>query len=150
MTVAISPARAVKLFSGLERRIARYVVIAETQTIKDAKVMLVNASSGTLTESDLRRLDHPYARRHGTAKKDASLINSRSGRFRRAWSSLNPRIRARRVTSRVRNQDPKARYMFGTDLMLPRPIVQRVAKQIRPIRRYRLRRALWYALTTTN
>jgi hypothetical protein len=150
MTVAMSPERALRLFTGLERRIGRYVVIAETQTVADARQMLMEASSGTLTESDLRRLDHPYARRHGTAKKDPSIINVRSGRFKRSWSALNPRLRARRVTSRVRNRDPKARFMFGTELMLPRPIVQRVAKQIRPIRRYRLRRALWYAVTTTS
>jgi hypothetical protein len=149
MTVSVSPERALKLFSGLERRIVNQVLTAEKLTVDDAKTMLVAASSGTLTESDLRRLDHPYARRHGVAKKDPEIINKRGGRFSRSWSTLSPRARTRRVHSRVRNLDPKARYMFGTELMLPRPIVQKVAREIRPIRRYRLRRALWYAVTTT-
>lgn len=150
MTVAMSPERALRLFVGLERRIVQQVLTAERLTVEEAKTMLVEASSGTLTEKDLRELDHPYARRHGVAKRDPSIINVRSGRFSRSWSTLSPRARARRVHSRVRNRDPKARFMFGTELMLPRPIVQRVARQIRPIRRYRLRRALWYAVTTTS
>jgi hypothetical protein len=98
----MSPERALKVFVGLERRITRQALNAEKLTIEDAKVMLVAASSGDLTEKDLRRLDHPYARRHGTAKKDPSIINVRSGRFRRSWATLSPRVQNRRVTSRVR------------------------------------------------
>lgn len=136
------------MFSGLERRLTQRVIEAESLSLEDAKVMLVQASSGTATEADLRREDHPYARRHGTAKREPGIINTRSGRFRRAWRSRRPqRAGHGRIVSRVRNYDPKARYMFGTKLMLPRPIIQRVARQLRPIRRLRLRRAYWYALT---
>ena len=148
MQVRMSAASALRMFEGLERRLVQHVIEAETLNLEDARAMLVQASSGTATEADLRREDHPYARRHGTARRDPSLINARSGRFRRAWRSRRPQRAGRgRVVSRVRNFDPKARYMFGTKLMLPRPIIARVARQLAPVRRLRLRRAYWYTLT---
>lgn len=42
-------------------------------------------SSGPFTAADMRRLNHPFARRHARPGLDPSNINERTGRFRGGW-----------------------------------------------------------------
>lgn len=144
----MSPARAVRLLTGLEKRLFAAVVAAEALTLEDAKKEAIRASSGTITTKTLRRMKHPYARRDPQTPLDPGLINAQSGRFRRSWRTRRPIRSGRKITSRLRNNDPKGKYMRGTAKMIERPVLVRIAKTIRPIRRYRLRRALWSAVTT--
>ncbi|WP_395137827.1 hypothetical protein, partial [Armatimonas sp.] len=60
---------------------------AEALALADAKREALSSSSGPLTRGDLRRMDHPFARRHETALADPEIINSGNGDFVRAWST---------------------------------------------------------------
>lgn len=60
---------------GLDKALSRALVIARRQ------------SSGRLSSSALARADHPYARRHGSPRRDPSRINVQTGTFRAAWES---------------------------------------------------------------
>lgn len=150
MRVRTSSARALVLFTGLGQRIRRKVAEAEALTLADAKAEALEASSGPLKTPELRRRDHPYARRHGEATEDPEVINEQSGRFKRSWRSVRPTRTGNRLRSRLENTDDKAPYMHGTEAMLPRPIIRRVKRRIRRIRRYRVQRALWAAVLSTT
>lgn len=78
-------------------------------------------SSGSQSLSDLRRQDHPYARRHGTPLLDPSRINVQSGQFRAAWES-----RGGGLQRSVVNESEVADYMKGTRSMVSRPIWERI------------------------
>lgn len=149
MTVRVSTARALALYTGLGARIRRRVADAEALTLADAKEEAIIASSGPLKTPELRRRDHPYARRHGEATEDPEVINEQTGRFKRSWRSVRPTRTGNLLRSRLENTDEKAPYMHGTETMLPRPIIRRVKRRIRRIRRYRVQRALWAAVLTT-
>lgn len=146
MRVHVSASRALKLFTGLEKRIVAAVMVAEALTVADAQAEAIRSSSGTLTTKTLRRMRHPYARRDPQTPLDPGTINAQSGRFRRAWRTRRPVKSGKRITTWLRNSDPKARFMRGTELMVERPVLLRVVRAIRPMRRYRLRRALWGAV----
>jgi len=146
MKARVTTAQALRIFSGLERRIVERVSAAEALTLADAKEEALDASSGTISTAELRRRDHPYAVRHGTAKEDPEVINEQEGRFKRRWQTRRPIKTGTRLEGRLRNTDPKAKHMHGTDVMLPRPIIRRVSRRIKPMRRVRVQRALWSAL----
>ena len=146
MKVKISTGRALKLFDGLEKRLIAAVIAAEAITLEDAKKEALRASSGTLSTKALRRMRHPYARRDPQTPLDPGLINAQSGRFRRSWRTRRPRRSGRKITSKLRNSDPKGKWMRGTSKMIERPVLVRIAKAIRPIRRYRLRQAVFGAI----
>ncbi|WP_394794869.1 hypothetical protein [Armatimonas sp.] len=146
MTTRVSTRRALRVFEGLEKRIREATAKAEAHAQEDAKRELMEASSGGLSTAELRRRDHPYARRHGTAREDPEVINEQTGKFKRSWRATRPTRTGNRLRSRIRNTDPKAKFMHGTTAMLLRPIIRRVKRRIRRIRRYRLQRGLWAAI----
>lgn len=139
-----------ELFAGLERRVVAHAKAAETLSLADAKQEALEASSGALSTAELRRRDHPYARRHGSATEDPQILNSQSGDFRRAWRASAVTRRVGKLTGTVRNTDRKAKYMRGTEKMLPRPVAARVITRVRRIRRYRLKRALWSGIVSRS
>ncbi|WP_395089293.1 hypothetical protein [Armatimonas sp.] len=146
MIARVSTRRALAIFEGLEKRVREVTAKAETLTQEDAQRELMEASSGGLSTAELRRRDHPYARRHGTAREDPKVINEQTGKFKRSWRATRPTRTGNLLRSRIRNTDPKAKFMHGTETMVPRPIIRRVRRRIQRIHRYRIQRGLWAAI----
>ncbi len=78
----------------------------------------IKRSSGPYSMADLRKRDHPYAKRHGSPKLDPSRINVQSGAFRESWYAVRtPKGRA------IINENKVADYLvLGTETMFARPI----------------------------
>ncbi len=81
-----------------------------------------HASRGGRSLTRLAEEDHPYARRHGRARLDPSIINMQTGRFYRGWKQGEVVTTDRGAKGRVYNQTNRARWMFGTRLMVERPV----------------------------
>lgn len=86
-------------------------------------------SSGGLSYTMQRAMDHPYARRHGRPRADASTINAHTGAFRSAW-----RIRSgARVFHgmQIINDSFAADFLqYGTKTMFERPIKEAVEQEL--------------------
>lgn len=75
-------------------------------------------SSGTASEAQLRREDHPYARRHGAPRRDPSIINRHRGVFYAAWRSVSAFS-----AGQIINDSDVANFMRdGTTYMFERPV----------------------------
>jgi len=95
-------------------------------------------SSGPFSLKLLRRMDHPYARRHGSPQLPAAVINQQTGIF---WSSWEVAVSDEAVGS-VFNTAPHARYLYdpdssehpdgGTTRMFGRPLPETVADELEP------------------
>lgn len=78
-------------------------------------------SQGTLTEADLHALDHPYARRHGSPRRDPDTVNQQSGDFAAAWEAEGPTTTGDGFAGVVFNTDDKAEFLEdGTAVMFAR------------------------------
>jgi len=70
-------------------------------------------SQGPFSTAELAKMDHPYARRHGTIRAHPVWINRQSGRFIEAWRVLD--------VNRIQNPTYYASWLLqGTHYMLPR------------------------------
>lgn len=119
---------------ALQRRGAE-ITRAIEETAREVFDQAVEWSSGPHSLRALARMDHPYAKRHGSATLPPHIINAQSGDFRRAWRI--ERLSASRL--RVINDDPKVRFLKGgTRLMVDRPI----ENELRAFARDALRRRL--------
>ena len=134
----------------LKRQAARLVEelkAAERLSLLDAHSEAVRLSSGTLTEEDLRRLDHPYATRHGSPRLAPGIINAQSGEFRAGWVARGPTQRGDVIRSTVQNLAPVAKYLEkGTEVMFARPLPELVEAELAPRRLRRIRAAVERAL----
>lgn len=75
-------------------------------------------SSGTASPAQLRREDHPYARRHGAPRRDPAIINRNRGVFFAAWRSATSGL-----TGQIINDSDVADFLRdGTRLMFERPV----------------------------
>lgn len=100
-------------------------------------------STGGVSSKQLRREDHPYARRHGRARRDSSIINRQSGRFIAAWSLRGVMPSADGATGTVENTAPYAEFLAGgTRFMFARPLTQSVERELRGWAEKQLRDAL--------
>lgn len=128
------------------RALARLVTAAENASIAEAREDAVKLSSGPYSLAALARAGHPYALRHkgrgASAGYDPSIINAQSGRFRRAWRIIKCGRQWNQLKTTLWNDAPEAQYMFGTTVMRPRRIDQRVARDIQRSRLLRLRQSL--------
>lgn len=117
---------------------------AEERTLDDLYGVAVELSSGTLTPKDLRRMDHPYAKRHGAPKLNPGIINAQSGDFRGAWEREEPKADGDGLTSALYNTDPKAEKWLqpGTKFMVARPIDAAIEERVAPRREARIEHAL--------
>lgn len=105
-------------------------IVAE-ETREDLHRTAYRWSSGPFSTKQLRRMDHPYARRHGSPRLSPRRINVQSGRFRSSWQST---VRENGAGQRVelQNTDPKAeKYLQpGTPRMFARGIDTAIAKEV--------------------
>lgn len=117
---------------------------AEAASLSEGLELARKFSDGPLTPADLEKLDHPYARRHGTALRDPHQVNSQSEDFLNAWETEGPVVRGSALESSIFNTDPKADAFLahGTDLMVPRQPHAKVAGLLEPRRAERIDRAI--------
>ncbi len=94
-------------------------VKTEMEVAQDVLAEALRLSSGTLSYADLARMDHPYARRHGSPRMDPSVINAHTELFKQSW-----RIRREADGSlTIYNDAPYATFlMTGTRTMFRRPV----------------------------
>ena len=132
-------ASALEFFSDRARAA---VSAAEAEALADAKREALASSSGPLTRRDLVRMDHPFARRHGTALEDPEVINS-SGRgdFARAWSTGAISSTSEGTEGDLTNDSESAHWLSrggqGKSKMVARPVIARVARLVGESRRIR-------------
>jgi hypothetical protein len=122
------------------------IMAAERQTLTEARAEAIKLSSGRLTATDLARAGHPFARRAPDAAYDPSVINARTGLFKRSWIGILPRVIGGKIVTRLKNFSPEAKYMAGTKFMVPRTVGAEVKKRVQPRRLRRLRAAVKRAL----
>lgn len=143
-------AKAARLFRSLRAQLTQAVIAAETSTLVVAKYELEQATAGTMTPADLRRLDHPYAKRHGRALRDPAITNRKSGELNRSFR----RGRVVRVAGGTRGAiTNRAKSVAGIkaggtadSAMVERPLVQRVQKRIQTERTRRVKSAINHVL----
>lgn len=125
MTIVQAKSQVRKVQADLKREAQGAVSRSLTKGKNEARRM----SSGPLSLAELRRRDHPYARRHGGGlwsvmpKRTPAVINVQTGAFRDAWATDRPRADDRTVTGRLSNQDRVADWLrLGTRRMVARPV----------------------------
>lgn len=115
---------------SLKREIVRDTKSAVARAVNAAEREAKRMSSGPLTLADLRKRDHPYAKRHGPLGKPSampkgtrSVINVQSGEFRADWMAGVPSVSGSTVKARLQNLNPVADFLqYGTEFMVRRPI----------------------------
>ena len=98
-----------------------------------------------LSEDDLSKLDHPYAKRHGSIQTYGSLkdfmVHERTGSFKRSFkinSKGSNQYQSKVNISQTGSVRPYHSYvMYGTKKMLPRNPILGVQKQMENQRRPR-------------
>jgi hypothetical protein len=84
-------------------------------------------SEGPYSSAALAAMGHPYSRRHPAAPLDPAVINVQTGQFRSSWAWRLPQESGGKLTTVVRNDDPKADDLAsGTNRMIPRPLPEKV------------------------
>lgn len=83
---------------------------------------LVVNSSGSYSLKELRKMDHPYARRHGRPRLAPGIINQQTGVFQSSWRQETSSSNGAMITT-LWNADPKAGYL---EQKTPPPTVTRM------------------------
>lgn len=135
---------AAQWFQDSAREFEQDVLRAERVTVDDLLETAQQFSSGTLKPKDLRRMDHPYAKRHGAPKLNPAVINAQTGEFRGAWQTDPVSSGADGLESALYNTDPKAEKWLepGTKKMFARPIDELIESRVAPRREARIEVAL--------
>lgn len=112
-----------KVIAEVEREILaeanRTVRTSIAHGMREAK----KQSDGPLSPVDKVRMDHPYAKRHGSPLVGLLPINQVSGEFYRDWDQSVPTGKGSQPTGRLFNFNEKADFLKdGTDKMFARPI----------------------------
>jgi len=71
-------------------------------------------SDGGMSYAEMRRLDHPKARRHGRPRTDMGVINRHRGVFYAAWRSTRNQV--------INDSDVADFIQYGTQFMFESPI----------------------------
>lgn len=88
-------------------------------------------SKGTVTYAQMRKEDHPYAKRHAFNLHPLEIINYHEGNFYRGWMSYESTSNLGRISGKVINDSEVANYMRdGTKYMKLRPIKQAVEEEM--------------------
>lgn len=109
----------------------------EEDTEQLVTARLEKLSSGPYSSAALRTMGHPYSRRRPRPPAAPYQINVQSGLFRRSWD-VKARFDGETLEVTFDNTAPYARYLFeGTSRMIPRPIRERVKREMKDwLRRY--------------
>lgn len=111
-----------RLIDGLTR-VPLEAKLAVGETIHATQWEAVALSSGTVSSADLARMDHPFAKRHGSPQTNLLPINAQSGEFRNSWVTHGPSERGGTVVASLENVSPHADFLEGgTRFMFARPL----------------------------
>lgn len=143
---------AAEIAAGLRRVAAAWpenIRKAEAASGRELLERAIENSSGTLSPADLRRQDHPYARRHGEPRQDPDVVNVGKTRvFQHSWHLDGPRVEGGTVRTAIFNTDPKGGYLEqrnpppSTTTMFARHPHEKAARETARNRRARLRAAV--------
>lgn len=157
-------AGAAQYFERAATAFDRNIREAEERSGQEYERAAFRYSSGPFTLKQLRRMGHPYARRHPKPLLDPGVINVQSGAFRSAWRRDGPNDVAflgseanpfgasdRGLVTAIYNEDPKAAFLEQPDgapasLMVQRPVDEKIAAAAEPERERRIERAIAVAL----
>lgn len=131
----MSPAEAARLFRRMERELPDVAAAAVTDGLGVLLESAIEQASGTETQADHRRNDHPIARRHGRVKPPhpPRVINVDGGGFRRDMDTEGPIESADQVAGAVVNFNEKEAWLLeGTETMLPRDLPGAVLERAGP------------------
>lgn len=104
-------------------------------------------STGPYSTRQLAAMDHPYARRHGSPRLPAEVINVQTGGFLRRWRTAGPVPHGTGYRGSVRNDADYAGYLdTGTKRMFRRPVADAALSAARPACEARVEAALDAAL----
>ena len=128
--------KAAAFVADIEEKFYAALKAAEERNAAAVKDELVRHSSGTLTYADMRRMDHPYAKRHGTALVYAAVLNAHERQIADGWKIVGPRAERSRIVTKIGVSGEHARYIAQAggpgSKMLPRPIIDRVRTVVAP------------------
>lgn len=145
----MTPNEAARALERMARDLTRNVQDAERMSLLDLRDEAERFSGGPLQARDLARMDHPYARRHGSPRLNPDLVNQQdagedTGRFAASWVAEGPEVDGDELVSSLFNVDPKAAEFLedGTDTMFPRRPHEAALEVVAPRREERLERAV--------
>jgi hypothetical protein len=143
----MSPKKGAQYLQGIKRKLLFEIVKAEGQTGTLGVQIARKWSSGTATPATLAILGHPYG--HGPRQFTAvnpALINKQTGLFYDSWTWKIASSGATTVLQ-IRNSAPYAQDLdLGTWKTIARPIRAQILKELLPMRRRNMQRALKRAL----
>jgi hypothetical protein len=132
------------LAARMRRRSKKYVAAIREATRENAHVLMKQAQNFSRARyyslKQLAQMGHPYAAAHPAPPKPAHLINRQSGVLHGAWK-VSYRPNRDGATATVYNVAPHSRYMMGTRLMIPRPILDEALKRTKAARDRNINRA---------
>lgn len=112
--------------------------VATGELVAKAHEIAIERSSGKKTLAQMRKDDHPYAKRHGstgsfvvdeTGEYPPGVINEQSGQFKGAWQSG----RTGELSGSVTNDSEHAGYLIsGKGSMIVRPVEEAVVHDLYP------------------
>lgn len=134
-------------FARLLRRaadtLAPQVQAAEARALRDVQERMLFWTSGGETLKELRRADHPYARRHGIRRRHAVLINRQSGALQESLGGNEPVESEGGTLAAAFFTVPHGRYLFdpasdyadgGTQVMFGRDVPSQVVDELEEAR----------------
>src|SRR5918996_632633 len=139
-TIALVIARWLK---GKSPEMLRAMKDAERTSAHWGVAIAKNLSKGPFTSAHLKAMGHPYSKRKNRPPQDPAIINKQSGFFLSAWVARPTQQAANSFQTRIENFAPYAEFLHrGTDRMIQRPILERIAQKLRPFRRKTLADAM--------
>ena len=139
----MTPDEAVVKLGNITKAIQAKVREAEKENLREGRKIAQKISSGDISSESLARMGHPYAKRDPNPPQMAAIINRQSGKFWRSWSARLGTWQADKMVSYLVNSAPYAGYLDkGTQLMIERPFRELIIKELSPIRKARLEKAV--------
>lgn len=135
-----------RLFERLERQVDDAVEHGFERVLDRGLALARRQTSGRRSLAELRRLDHPYARRHGTPLLDPAIVNVQSGALLSRWYKTGQYVapvrvpavgasrtlgsRSRDLRGAIVNDAPVTQHLEGTRVMFRRPVAEAVEKKL--------------------
>lgn len=122
-----------------------FLIDALNYALYDTYDRAIEMSSGHLHPSQRRKMDYPYAKRHGTLGMPANIINVATGDFLSKWAVEEATSFGKSLTTRgkVINTSKIADYLTeGTDTMFGRPIDEELKEFLKERIEYHVREVL--------
>jgi hypothetical protein len=147
MAITVTPRQAAAWLRKCGKRLRENVAGAERMSLVELRGACRRRSQGALRARDLRRMDHPYARRHGGPLLNPDVVNSSESGFGGAWELDGPTQADGALSGSVWNSDPKANYLSQEDgdsrtAMFARHPHEAAAAEVAPRREERLEQAI--------